>query len=356
MNRSKSLLRRALAVAGAAAIGLVGSVALQAPASAHHSEVVGVPVCDTASGDWVVTWTVTTVAPKEAPNFRIVSVEHTPASSTLEGIAATQDPTQEETFPFTTGTPIVAKQKVAAGTEKAELFVKVKWNNLFEEEKPSSGEVKFHGTCQKDSPKPSVQSASDCAGTITITLTNGKEATAPAEFKVVGKGVSKTVVVAAGESETIKVPSSAGTVKVTVNGKQVGGDITWSPQNCEAPSLASKSDCDTLTIEVTNPKGGTPLTFTFTPGEGQTKTLDVAPGETKTVVYGGAKAKQVVVSAPGFENETVVWQKPGNCDTGGALPVTGMKIGGAVAGALVLLAAGGVLFMVARRRRVTFTA
>lgn len=356
MNRSKSLLRRALAVAGATAIGLVGAVAIATPASAHHSEVVGVPVCDTANGDWVVTWTVKSFAPDEAPKFRFIEVSHTPADTTLSGIAVTED----NSFPHTTGTEVVGTQKVPGSAESASLTVRAKWSNHFVEETAHTGEVEFDGTCEEDRPKPDFSSVSECNGTVVVTLTNSENARADAEFEVVGEGgFSEEKSVEPGDSAEVTVPAkSAGEITVLANGEPIGKPIKWTkPDKCEAPTLASKSDCDTLTIEVSNPAGGTPTTFTFTPAEGQTKTLDVAPGESKSVVYGGEKAKQVVVSAPGFESETVVWKSPGNCGgEGGSLPQTGMKIGGAVAGALVLLAAGGVLFVVARRRRVTFTA
>ncbi|WP_213455391.1 EGFR-like transmembrane domain-containing protein [Rhizomonospora bruguierae] len=356
MNRSKSLLRRALGVAGAATLGLAGVVAFAAPASAHNSEVVGVPVCDTASGDWVVTWTVNSIAPAGVKNFRLVEVSHTPADTALEGIAVTEG----DGYPLPVGKPITATQKVPAGTTSASLSVRSKWENTYEESKAVTGKVKFRGTCEKDSPKPDFTATSDCSGDVVVTVTNSKKARAAADFEIVGKaGFSEKVTVKPGEDATVTVPAkSAGEIKVLVDGKQLKETVKWTlPENCEVPSLASKSDCDTLTIEVTNPKGGTPLTFTFTPAEGVAKTLDVAPGETKSVVYGGEKAKEVVVSAPDFEPETVAWEKPDNCGGGGgSLAKTGMKISVAVGGALVLLAAGAVLFVIARRRRVTFTA
>jgi LPXTG-motif cell wall-anchored protein len=357
VNRSKSLLRRAVAVAGAAAIGLLGAVAIAAPASAHHSEVVGVPVCNTATGDWVVKWTVNSIAPAGVHNFKLVEVSHTPADTTLTGIAVTEG----EGYGLTVGTPVVGEQKVSGAVTSASLTVKSKWDNGFEEQDAKTGTVSFKEKCQQDSPKPGVTDASNCDGSVIVKLSNSDEASAAAEFEVVGKGgFSKKHTLKPGEQAEVTVPAkAAGEIKVLLNGKQFGKTIKWvQSEKCEVPKFASKSDCDTLTIEVANPKGGSPVTFTFTPAEGLTKTLEVAPGETKTVVYGGEKAKKVVVSSPGFESETVVWEKPANCGGtgGGTLPKTGMKIGGAIAGALVLLAIGGVLFIVARRRRVTFTA
>jgi LPXTG-motif cell wall-anchored protein len=45
--------------------------------------------------------------------------------------------------------------------------------------------------------------------------------------------------------------------------------------------------------------------------------------------------------------------QPPNC---GGLPVTGMKVGAAAAGAAGVIGVGAVLFLVARRRRIRFVA
>jgi len=52
---------------------------------------------------------------------------------------------------------------------------------------------------------------------------------------------------------------------------------------------------------------------------------------------------------------TIKYKAPSDCD-GGGLPVTGAAAGGIAAGAVALLAVGGFLFFMARRRKVKFTA
>ena len=70
----------------------------------------------------------------------------------------------------------------------------------------------------------------------------------------------------------------------------------------------------------------------------------------------------MTVAVEGFEDdaETIAYEQPADCDTegsgGGTLPVTGAAAGGIAGGAGLLLALGGVLFFMARRRKVKFTA
>ena len=119
--------------------------------------------------------------------------------------------------------------------------------------------------------------------------------------------------------------------------------------------------CDTLTVGVDNPATGVPETVTFTPSVGEPKTVTAAPGEVKTVDFPaseGLTVEAVPQSAPD-EAATITYQAPADCDDnggGGSLPVTGAAIGGIVGGAALLLAVGVALFVMARRRKVKFTA
>ncbi len=64
-----SVVRRPLAVAGAAVVGLAAAVAFGSPASAHHPEVSGTAAC--VEGKWQVDWTVANS--REGPRWRHVT-------------------------------------------------------------------------------------------------------------------------------------------------------------------------------------------------------------------------------------------------------------------------------------------
>ncbi|MET0425965.1 MAG: LPXTG cell wall anchor domain-containing protein, partial [Actinoplanes sp.] len=74
----------------------------------------------------------------------------------------------------------------------------------------------------------------------------------------------------------------------------------------------------------------------------------------------------VTATPEGYEGEdaTITYHQPEDCDTAGAgggedeptLPLTGAAAGSIAVGAVVLLGAGIALFVVARRRKVKFTA
>ena len=76
MNRKPSVLRRSLAVAGAAFLGLAATVALGSPASAHHPVVTGDYKC--VDGGWEVTWTVTNS--EDDLEGKLIDVGYTPAA------------------------------------------------------------------------------------------------------------------------------------------------------------------------------------------------------------------------------------------------------------------------------------
>lgn len=109
MNRLN--LRRVVAVAAGALLGLAGVATVAAPASAHHSEVKVTAECDTAAGEWITTWTVRAVAPSDVQKFKLIEVNaqskkgDTTESFTIEGIQATQD----DSYPYAVAEPWSAR-------------------------------------------------------------------------------------------------------------------------------------------------------------------------------------------------------------------------------------------------------
>jgi hypothetical protein len=169
------------------------------------------------------------------------------------------------------------------------------------------------------------------------------------------------------KKDDITVPAGAGKITVTEAGKDAPiGTYTWEdPGTCAEPGEPEGSvefTCDEMIFTVSNPKDGETVTITFTPNTGEPQTLVVEPGQTKQAKFPASEGLKVTASAEGIDDETFAWEQPEGCEEGGGgggddgdLPVTGVAATGIAAGALVLLAVGGMLFMIARRRRTTFT-
>jgi len=113
-----------------------------------------------------------------------------------------------------------------------------------------------------------------------------------------------------------------------------------------------------VTFTLENPTDET-ISITFTPNQGEPKTLTVESGKTGSVSFPAAEGLVITPSIGDEKGEPFTYEKPEDCTSGGGggdLPLTGAAVGGIAAGAVLLVAAGVVLYIVARRRRVTFTA
>jgi LPXTG-motif cell wall-anchored protein len=347
---NRPLVRRVASVAAAAIIGLVGATILASPAQAHHTVVSGEYVCDAKTGDWVVTWTVDSVAPPDVESYKFVEVRVRPADAPVDGIAVTEG----DTYPHDAHEPLTGVQRVPGSEPGASLGVRAQWKNHFEEDGLKTGRVKFEGDCVQNHPTPSATLASTCDDLV-VTLANAPEATAPSKFTVsVGDAVAEKVELAPGETRKLTLDKTATDVVVSV-GRKIVGEGGWeNPGDCGVPTLASRSTCDDLTLEVGNPTDGTPVTATFTPSSGKAKAAEVKAGETKTVSFGGTDDLKVTPNINGDEGEAIAWEQPANCAP--TLPKTGASIGGAVGIAAGLLALGTAAYVLFRRRRLRFVA
>ncbi|MFY1633349.1 cell wall anchor protein [Solwaraspora sp. WMMB335] len=401
MNRLKSPLRRALAVAAGATIGLTGAVALATPASAHYTDPVGSAVCDTTTGEWVVTWSVSSNWHFDSTHFRLKAVLHTPLRSPVAGIERTPI---RDGYPYPVDEPIVGEQRVPGNAERASLAVMGSWNDGYAEDEFRTSKIRFLGECaietpdptpsptvdpspdptpepsptvdptpeptQSPEPEPIVSPAasflSDCDGFVWVTLSNGEDATEPVEMTVVADDFSETHTIEPGASkDDVVVPGDAGPITVYVGEEPIGEPYTWEePENCVEPGEPEggyESTCDELVIGFANPEDGEAFTVMLTPNSGEAQTVTVEPGATEIISFPGEEGLEVHVLSEELEiDETIVWEMPEDCEGGegggGGLPVTGAAAGGIAAGALVLLAVGIGLFLMARRRRITFTA
>jgi LPXTG-motif cell wall-anchored protein len=154
---SRRRLRRLAVLATGAMLGLGGVFAIAAPASAHKAEVVGEYNCDKTTGEWVVTWTVTTKdVPEGVEHYKLIKVSTSPEGTTVSKIAATEG----DTFPYDVDKPLVGEQRVPGTATSASLTVKPKWENGYEGHE-ASGYVDLKGECktpESPSPSPSVSS------------------------------------------------------------------------------------------------------------------------------------------------------------------------------------------------------
>jgi len=387
VNLLKSKLRRTTAVVAGAILGLGGVAFLASPASAHHSVVQGTPTCDTATGDWVVQWEVNAIGGKyngkDSTAFRLNFAEATPTALAAPDATHNLVVTTDDKFPFPTGTVLKAEQRVASTETTATLKVKTAWDNGFTKTDPDSGTVTFEGTCAKTppaSPKPEAHLGFSCENAI-VTLTNGPDATKDADFTVKGSnGFVKNVTVAAGaKPATVEIPAKdAESIKVYEKNSGDKALLTGKyeqPKDCEETPVDNADrgyevTCDKLIFSIDNTKGTETVTVKFTPNKGEAKTLEVKGGKTGSVEFTGEKGLTVTPSEKGQDYDAIKWdseKKPADCTKspeapapgnggGESLPLTGAATGGIAAGAAVLLAVGGVLFFMARRRKVKFTA
>ncbi|MBQ1027116.1 cell wall anchor protein [Micromonospora sp. C95] len=230
----------------------------------------------------------------------------------------------------------------------------------------SSGPKGWYNGGSKNCTTPASTFASACDGSVTVSLSNdGSLSKYAVEFEVRGEnGWSKTVTVEPGkaDNETVVPAENAGKIEVLVDGEVIeNGTYSWErPEDCPLPTVTTDADCETFGLTASNPEGGMPVKVEFTYGD-KTETRTVAPGSSEKVTFpaGDEEAALVVLPELGLELEVVY--APEGCGGGGGgeepgLPVTGAAAGGIAAGAIALLALGAVLFVMARRRRIHFTA
>ncbi|MFG1800140.1 cell wall anchor protein [Micromonospora carbonacea] len=234
----------------------------------------------------------------------------------------------------------------------------------------------YNGGSETCSPVPEVIAQSDCEGNVELTLVN-RSGNAAAAFTITGSGgYTETVSVPMRKIETRKLnPGQAQEIKVAAPGMEdfTGG---WAkPEDCQEPEVGEpdggyESTCDEMIFRIANPENGATLTSTFTPSTGEPKTVTVEPGRDVTVTFPASPGLTVTVTGDLASGEAIKWEQPKDCEDGeggeeggsgggdqeGGLPVTGAAAGGIAAGAAALLAVGAVLFVLARRRRIRFTA
>jgi len=348
--------RRLSIVAAATVAGTAGILAFTTtPAFAHHTSVSGVPVCNPETGNFEIKWIVTNSESDKTATLKQVrwTPDDAPPTNIFEGAFL---PKHGANAPD----PDLTGQQVLPGTAtSASLTVLAKWDNGFREKDPQSATVTMDGACKKNHPNPHASFQSKCDGLVIVTLSNDEDATASAHFTVFGEGtLLATETVAAGGSKTVTVPADkAGAIVVKEDGVKLEEYAWVEPDDCAPVLVSHNSTCDKLLVNVENPTGNRPKTFTIVSGEAS-ETFTLAGGEDKDFEYpGGAGVKATVTQQGANEGVTVEWENPGSiCNppttTTPPLPVTGTSLTSliGVGGALVLVGAA-LLFVLRFRRR-----
>ncbi|BAL92293.1 hypothetical protein AMIS_70730 [Actinoplanes missouriensis 431] len=337
MNLPQSPLRRFGSLAAGTVLGLAGVAVVASPAFAHHSEVTG-EYCKTASGDLNVTWNLDAVGQHvgEPRPYRLVTWKPSPAG-TVTNIAATED---ENKFPYTAGTVVTGKQTITGaepGTVPTVEY-KAKFDNGHGDIDVRTAKAVDKGACAPTEQPPA------------------EEEPPPAEGEQPPASQSPSASPSASQSPSAS-PSASEEPEIPTEDIPVDADI----------KEIFEVTCDTMTIGLDNPADSLPINLHYKTSKGEERDLTINPGEAKSEKFSASEGFTVdltiSISAEGetfSETVTVPWEKPAgeDCDggTGGGLPVTGAAAGGIAGGAAALLAVGAVLFMLARRRKVKFTA
>ncbi|WP_305782911.1 LPXTG cell wall anchor domain-containing protein [Symbioplanes lichenis] len=328
-----SPLRRTASIAAGTLLGLTGVAFLAGPASAHHTTLKPSDACVNEDGTWQVTWTA--FNSQNNLEAKLTDVKLT-EGSTITGIL------KDAVEPKAPGS-LEGVQQLPASAQKAELAITAFWDYQDREDvtKGDSGsETKPTEKCapEEGAPVPSA-SASEPA----------PESPAPSA-----------------STPTKPAPSQPATPTTSPSASTPASSEPSAP--AEEPEFVYEADCDSVTLGITVPKDWPKaVKVTFETSTGVTKTITGKVGETTKVELPATDGMEITATPEGYEDEaaTITYEQPEDCDTAGSgggdsdeptLPLTGAAAGSIAVGAVVLLGAGIALFVVARRRKVKFTA
>jgi hypothetical protein len=425
----KNLLPRAAAITAGALLGLTTLLAAapaQADGPTQQVEVSGTAACDTATGEWTVTWLVTNNWTELAKVDKLATTP-APVPGLADGgyLNRRQD---SGTIGKTVFRQILTGSPATATVSFVAVWAKAK-------DSTNSATVEL-GPCEK--PKPPCVTPADARfhhefaikdgyATASVTLDDGLELCTPEpvtlvtyyaprpEFSVPQYVFTSQTATISDDRRTVSLSAQLPACytqadlffgseqdvisEITEKGDRYGdrklgsrtgpGARSTGPQGwynggdkgCHQPEVQPVSQCDgTVDVNLSNPGDQTRYPVDFTVEAGAfTKTVTIAPGQGETVRV-PAGSGPITVTAEGMRDVTYEWTRPQNCPDpspspspspsptpspapgdgngggeGGGLPVTGAAAGGIAAGAGALLVIGGVLFLMARRRRITFT-
>ena len=361
MNRVQFPLRRLADIAAAVLLGLTTVVAVASPASAHKADVVGVPVCDTVQGQWVITWIVRNSQDnKDATLQSVVTSPDTPVAGIEAGSVVPRK------LPTSNNGKLQGTQRVPGATTEATLTVAPDWEDHEENGTTYTGTVRPRGTCQ---PTPRCVSAESAEYEHTF---DGPKGTATVRLKGTlplcqGQSQDFTLVsyfaprpefavpqyVHDSDTGSVTPEASSVTLDVTLpdcftqvdlifggkdeiidplDGRKLYGDKLlgskgapgnrssgphggWNggAKSCTQPAAEFVSDCDgSVVVNVSN-KGKFAAPFVVTGEDGFTRTVSVEPGRSKPVRVPPAAAGKITVTSEERAVASGGWQRPRDC-------------------------------------------
>ncbi|MFY1700895.1 MULTISPECIES: cell wall anchor protein [Micromonospora] len=343
MIRLKSPLRRVVAVTAGALLGVAGAAAIAAaPASAHHPIIDGTG-CKLKDGSVQVTWTVRN---SERQWDATVVGAWSPAATELTGIVP------GAVVPKSGQGELVGQQTVPRN-KKLELSVRLEWDKgRSKVYSTRTGVVRVTGKCQTPEPTPTSTPTEEPTPTPSET-TPTEEPTTPTPTPSETTPTEEPTPTPSETTPTDEPSESTPPASPTPSQPPV------LPEPGE-PTFELEQTCDQLTFGIDNPADGVEFTVTLTSEKGEVKTLDAVPGKKTSVSFDAYEGLKVTPSIGDVKDEVVVWEQPKDCEeeggSGGGLPLTGAAAGGIATGAVLLLGAGAGLFVMARRRKLRFTA
>ncbi|MGN9777820.1 PVV-CTERM domain-containing choice-of-anchor G protein [Micromonospora sp. H33] len=322
MNRLHPALRRATAVAAGALLGLTGVAVLATPASAHHSNISGI-ACETSEeGVYRVQWTVEN---SEGDLAGTITEVWTPSDTYVVGIPVGRE------LPKSTDGKVVGVQYTAKGAA-LELKITAEWTRDGRlHRNTATGTAEVDETCTAEPPAQTPTPSPDVT-----TPTPTPEVTTP----------------------TPTTPAPTTPTPTPTQPEEPGGPLV--PEEPNAPVFEIVFTCDQLVITADNPADGVTATLVLATEKSETKKLELVPGKKTEVVFEAYAGLTVTPSLEGEEADpadAVKWVQPKECGgDGGGLPKTGDNTAAIAGGAAALLAVGAGLFVLARRRKLRFTA
>ena len=329
MNLLKTNFRRTTAVLAGTVLGLAGVAALAAPASAHSPLVAGNADCVNSDGSWTVSW-------KIGNDFGDPATVSAVSAKDSRGKAVTV------TGPATAGPSVSIPAYTGADSDRAV------------------------GASTKVT-----DSAADSVTLETILLwsdgyTNDGKGGRPPQYTKIDKPTQKCTPATTPTTAPTTTPTEANPSPTPTETPTLP---VPTPSSSDAPNVFKpilEEDCTTMTIGADNPADGITWKFDLKTSKGEERSFTLKPGKKHTEKFSATKGfwikitVSVTVDGKTYSDfETVKYQTPPNCtggEGGGGLARTGTPTAAIAGGAVAVLALGTVLFLLARRRKVKFTA
>ncbi|MEU5905005.1 LPXTG cell wall anchor domain-containing protein [Micromonospora sp. NPDC047527] len=341
MNPPKSPFRRIAAIVAGALIGLTGAATFATPALAHHTTVSGTACKTDTKGVYRVEWKVVN-SERDLPGT--ITKVWSPSGTAITGIAAGTN------LPKPSEGNVTGVQYTTKGAA-LEVKITAEWlRNGRLHTNTAIGKANVKKNCTT----PPTATPTPTTPTASPTVTPSAEPSSPAPTTPVPTSPVPTEPVPTSPVPTEPVPTSP---VPTPQPSEPTGPLV--PEEPDAPVFEIVFDCDVLVITADNPADGVTETVLLTSEKNVVKKLELIPGKKTEVSFDAYEGLTVTPSIEGEEGdpaEAVKWVKPTDCGgEGGGLPLTGTNTTLIAGGAIVLLAAGAGLFVMARRRRLRFT-